>query len=138
MNWTENLIKDAEISKMRPIRADKYIHKSINKLLTPEFIASGWELQKEYKTLNKVKFEKSLDVQFEDQVWVLLASLGFKIMNRDNQLKIPYDADRPNLTQQIDVFAIDDESSAKIPSLASNVIVNSPVYSNIPISATPP
>jgi len=110
MDWKEKIISEGQLSVVRRHRADKYIYKNINKLLTEQCISEGWELCKELKHKNKMKKIKPLAEQFEDEVWSLFASLGFKSMNCDRQLKIPYDPRNTNLTKQIDVFAMDAET----------------------------
>lgn len=110
MAWTDELISGDQIKKNLKARSDQYVHESIDKVLTSEYLTDGWELQKEFKTVNRIRRLKPLDEQFIDEIWVFLASLGFDIMNYDNRLRIPYDAKTPSLTQQINVFAMDEET----------------------------
>ncbi|MDC7230644.1 MAG: DGQHR domain-containing protein [Sphaerochaetaceae bacterium] len=110
MVWTDGLIYGDQIKRNQKVRSDQHVHKSINKTLTNAFIEDGWELQKEFKTVNKMRRLKPLDEQFIDEIWVMLASLGFEILNHDNPIKIPFDDKKADLAQQIDVFAMDDET----------------------------
>ncbi len=109
----QKLISGNEIkSELRKKKKD-YINESIpkkNEELLKDYYADGWELEREFKTKVRLKKLKSHDVLFEDKVWSLFASLGFKVLNRNRKLEIPYDKNNPNLTQQIDVLAKDDES----------------------------
>lgn len=57
-----------------------------------------------------MKKPKPLDEQFENEVWLLFAAMGFQYMNRDRHLEIPYSSSNPKLTKQIDVFAADEET----------------------------
>jgi DNA sulfur modification protein DndB len=75
-----------------------------------EKIVLGWQIKAELKTKTKIYKPKPSEIAFEDKVWTLFALLGFKLMNKDRCFNIPYDKKNPNLTQQIDVFAKDDES----------------------------
>jgi DNA sulfur modification protein DndB len=75
-----------------------------------ELTEDGWEMDREFKTSVRLKKRKNHDVRFEDKVWSLFASLGFTTLNKDRNLKIPYDKTNSVLTQQIDVLAKDDES----------------------------
>lgn len=77
--------------------------------LLQEMIDHGWEIAKEYKTKVKLRRLKPIDVQCEDSAWALFALMGFKVMNRGRDLHIPFNK-KDNLTQQIDVFAKDDET----------------------------
>ena len=75
-----------------------------------QYTDKGWVLDKEFKLKQRLKKDKSHDVLFEDKVWSLFASLGFKFMNLNRNFEVPYDKSNLNLTQQIDVLAKDDES----------------------------
>lgn len=109
----KKIISEKEIVKELRARKKTYISKSIPKKNIQDLedhLKEGWEVEKEYKNSTRVKKEKSHDILFEDKVWSLFASLGFKFMNLDRKLEIPYDKKDDNLTQQIDVLAKDDES----------------------------
>ena len=75
-----------------------------------EKLSQGWEIKAELKTTTKIVKLKPHDVAFEDKVWTLFALLGFKLMNKDRHFHIPYDKNNSKQTQQIDVFAKDDET----------------------------
>lgn len=59
---------------------------------------------------------------FEDRVWCLFARLGFSYMNSDRYFEMSYDYQNPDLTQQIDVFAADDETVIIIECKAAETI----------------
>lgn len=107
------LITEKDIKKELKLRKNPYIFESIsinsNELLN-ERIKNGWEIDREYKTKIRIKKLKSQDVFFEDKVWYLFAALGFKRLNKDRNLHLPYDKNNEKLTQQIDVFARDNET----------------------------
>lgn len=107
------LVSDDDILSLNPIRKNKYEIKSLQnhyKDQIAQALAEGWEIDREFKTTVRLRKSKYRDVYFEDRVWSLFASLGFHTMNRDRQFRLPCDKKNPNLTQQIDVFAKDDES----------------------------
>ncbi|MCL2561590.1 MAG: DGQHR domain-containing protein [Rikenellaceae bacterium] len=107
------LISDKDILTELQLRKSEYIHQSLNnkhKELIDDAIENGWELDREFKTVSRLKKRKNHDIHFEDKVWVLFASLGFTTLNKDRNFRIPYDKNNPSLTQQIDVLAKDDES----------------------------
>lgn len=72
----------------------------------------GWYFFKDTKNPDKVKVhkDKSVHEQFENRVWVLFATMGFSLMNRDNSFSINYSDNGRDLNKQIDVFAGDDET----------------------------
>ena len=113
LNIFSKLITEKDISKELRIRKKAFVNKTIpNKNVAEydELIENGWELEKEFKTSKRLKKNKSHDVLFEDKVWALFASLGFRLLNKDRKLELPYDKSNNKLTQQIDVFAKDDET----------------------------
>ena len=105
---TEKDIKSSLRLRKNPFNFDSL---PINaKELLEDKIKDGWEVDREYKTKIRIKKLKSQDIFFEDKVWQLFASLGFKLMNKDRNLHIPYDKTDIKLTKQIDVFAKDKET----------------------------
>jgi DNA sulfur modification protein DndB len=113
LNIFSKLITEKDISKEQRIRKKAFVNKTIpNKNVAEydELIENGWGLEKEFKTSKRLKKNKSHDVLFEDKVWALFASLGFRLLNKDRKLELSYDKSNNKLTQQIDVFAKDDET----------------------------
>lgn len=112
-NLMEKLISGKEIISELQKRKSDYIYQSISKKYKEEIeeaLTKGWEQDKEFKTVIRFRKFKSHDVRFEDRVWTLFALLGFSTLNKDRNFRVPYDKNNPLLTQQIDVFAKDDES----------------------------
>jgi len=106
--WFEDkIVSGKELQGIKKKRSHKYIYEKFEPELQEKSETDGWELYKPLKTKIKMKKEKPLFEQFEDEVWILFASLGFHAMNKDNQLKIPY---KEGQTKQIDVVAIDEET----------------------------
>ena len=109
----QKLVSGNEIKTQLRTKKKDFISESIqkkNEALLKDYYNEGWELEREFKTKIRLKKAKTHDVLFEDKVWTLFASLGFKVLNRNRKLEIPYDKNNPKLTQQIDVLAKDDES----------------------------
>lgn len=107
------LITEKDIKTNLRLRKNSFNFDSLpinSKELLEEKIKEGWEVDREYKTKIRIKKLKSQDVFFEDKVWQLFASLGFKLMNKDRNFHIPYDKTNSKLTKQIDVFAKDKET----------------------------
>ena len=113
LNIFKKLISEKDISKELRVRKKVFINQTIpNKNIAEydDLIEDGWELEKEFKTSKRLKKNKSHDVLFEDKVWSLFASLGFRLLNKDRNLELPYVKSNSKQTQQIDVFAKDDET----------------------------
>lgn len=68
-----------------------------------------------------MKKRKTFDEIFENDVWLLFYNLGFEKLNRDRNFYIPYSKDEC-LKQQIDVFAMDEETILIIECKASNIL----------------
>ena len=113
LNIFKKLISEKDISKELRVRKKAFINQTIpNKNIAEydDLIEDGWELEKEFKTSKRLKKNKSHDVLFEDKVWSLFASLGFRLLNKDRNLELPYVKSNSKQTQQIDIFAKDDET----------------------------
>lgn len=93
-------------------RKKTFIEDKVRRTLLPELEEEGWEEYKRYKNEKFVgvrKFKK-FDEVFEDYVWCLFAGFGFSQLNKNRFFEMSYDFQNPNHTQQIDVFAADDET----------------------------
>ena len=110
-NW-ENIVSDKQLVSAKNKRKNIYIEDKQRKVALQELEEEGWEYVKDYADPKfvKVRREKPFDEQFEDKVWFLFYQMGFKFMNKDRNFKMSYDFQNPNFTQQIDVFAADDET----------------------------
>lgn len=109
-----NNIKSTISKRLKP-----YIYESIHPKLVDTYTEDGWEIDKSYSKKIRMKKAKSIDLAFEDEFWSILASLGFKYLNKDRNFKMPYSEDF-KLTQQIDIFAADDESILFVECKATN------------------
>ncbi|SNS73324.1 DNA sulfur modification protein DndB [Ekhidna lutea] len=102
------LVTAGELKKELNKRNKEFEYESIPKKHIDDYLDDGWELEREFKTKFKVKKEKPHDIKFEDKVWSVMAKLGFQFLNRDRNFHLPYD--KNGNSQQIDVFAKDNES----------------------------
>lgn len=80
----------------------------IRKSQRAEYEADGWVFERELKTKFKMRRVKTHDVAFEDRVWAALARLQFTQVNATRSFTLRY-GKADNETQQIDVFAADDD-----------------------------
>lgn len=108
----ESIVSGDALDKVRVGRSKTYIESKERRIALPELIEEGWEEYRSYKNEKYVgvRKHKKFDEIFEDRVWCLFARLGFTHMNKDRHFEMSYDYQNPNLTQQIDVFAADDET----------------------------
>lgn len=110
-NW-DNIVTDSELISAKNKRKNTFIDSKERKVALSELEEEGWEFVSEYADgkFVKVKKEKPSDEQFEDRMWMILYQMGFKFMNKDRHFEINYEEGNPKSTQQIDVFAADDET----------------------------
>ena len=110
-NW-ENIVSGKELITAKNKRKNLYIEARERKVALEELEEEGWEYVKDYADSKfvKVRKEKPFYERFEDQIWLLFFQMGFKLLNRDANFKMNYDFNNPYFTQQIDVFAADDET----------------------------
>ena len=105
----EGIVSEKKLRKEISNRKSDCLFESIAPELLEKYNAEGWETVRKFKTKARVKKPKTIDVAFEDEVWSTFASLGFRFLNKDRKLEIAYSEDL-SLTQQIDVFAADEET----------------------------
>ena len=110
-NW-ENIVSGKELITAKNKRKNLYIEARERKVALEELEEEGWEYVKDYADSKfvKVRKEKPFYERFEAQIWLLFFQMGFKLLNRDANFKMNYDFNNPDFTQQIDVFAADDET----------------------------
>lgn len=110
MGFEDKLVSGKELESIKRKRGQLNIFENIKPKLQEEYEVNGWSLDKKFKNHVKMKRAKPLDEVFEDELWVLLADMGFNYLNRDRYFKMPSSQKDSKLTQQIDVFAADDET----------------------------
>ena len=110
MSFMDKIVTGKDITGIRKHRSQPYIFEKFEYELQSKREAEGWIVDKELKTLVRMKHLKPVDEQFEDEVWCLFANLGFTYLNKDRHLVIPYGTEGLNTTKQIDVFAADEET----------------------------
>uniref|UniRef100_UPI00280BEE50 DGQHR domain-containing protein n=1 Tax=uncultured Thomasclavelia sp. TaxID=3025759 RepID=UPI00280BEE50 len=110
-NW-DKIVTDKELTKAKKLRKLQYRVAKERKVALQELIDEGWEYVSDYANPKfvKVRKEKPLDEQFEDKVWLLFAQMGFTHLNLDRKFEMSYDFKNSDITQQIDVFAADNET----------------------------
>ena len=70
--------------------------------------ADGWRIFRKNAKSTRMAKAKPADEQLEDEVWCILAQMGFKEMSKGRQFTIAVENNLP--PRQVDVFAKDDEA----------------------------
>jgi DNA sulfur modification protein DndB len=107
--FQQQVIHASKIKSQITKRKKTFVNQSIFPELVERYKEEGWKIEKEFKKKVRLQKEKSFDHKFEDQVWLMAAKMGFSAMNVDRNFKLYY-SESEELTQQIDVFAVDDET----------------------------
>ncbi len=120
-NW-DKIVSDQDLLKARALRSKTYITAKERVGALDALRSEGWELIKAYADdrFISVKRNKPSDEIFEDKVWSLFARMGFKYMNCDRNFVMVYNPHNINDTQQIDIFATDEESIIIVECKSSN------------------
>ncbi len=112
MEVNNRLICGDDIIEEKKIRSEEYdyIKVELNQITSMESV--GWELVKKSKASARLKKKRIIlqDEKFENDVWLLFYKLGFTTLNKGRYFKLSYSSNGDELTQQIDVFAADEES----------------------------
>jgi DNA sulfur modification protein DndB len=74
----------------------------------PSLEDEGWVVDKRNKKSVRMRKPKPPDIAFEDRVWAAFAKLNFTSLNKDRTFTVRYGQGQSE-TQQVDVFAADDE-----------------------------
>ena len=80
----------------------------------------GWEVVRYNKRTARLRKPKPIDQTLEDDVWTLLALMGFDYMNQGRQFRLPVSASGAHVPpKQIDVLAVDSETALVVECKAS-------------------
>ena len=109
------LVFGDEIKSELKVRKSKDVYKTVSgasKKLIAEKVkleeAEGWRTVRKNAKSTRMAKAKPADEQLEDEVWSILAQMGFKEMSEGRQFMIAVEDGLP--PRQIDVFAKDDET----------------------------
>ena len=105
------LLEDkSTLGKLYKAKNNSYQTISVDHSLVDDYLKEGWEVfGKPLKTKTKLRIAKSHSKQFEDDIWCQFYNLGFRHLNFDESLILPFSKD-PKDTKQIDVVAIKDDT----------------------------
>jgi len=112
---TNLLTSPREVQSALTLRKKKYIEMSVTasnlELAEKKAILEekdGWTVLRKNKKSIRMAKDKPFDEILEDDIWCILAQMGFKVLSKGRFFRIPVGK---NITdRQIDVFAKDDDS----------------------------
>ena len=106
------LTTSEDISATLKKRRSPVIYQSVAHPMISGMEETGWTITKKNKTTAKMQKPKPSAEKLEDEVWSLVARMGFKELSQDRSFTI-HVGDSLN-PRQIDVFAKDDETALLI------------------------
>ncbi len=130
MSTWDLLIEGDQLEEVAKERANEFIEDRVDNAILETKLKEGWLIKKEYKKTTIIKKPKPFCDVFENKVWSVFKGLGFKVMNLNNNFKLSYSDDNPNLTKQIDVIAIDDDVCLFVECKATETIDKSSSWKN--------
>ena len=74
-----------------------------------DYQKNGWEVVTTLKRKAKIQREKEVGRKFEDAIWCMFYNLGFRYLNYDDKLIVPWGPGSGD-HHQLDVVAVDDEA----------------------------
>ena len=106
----EHMTDDPSVlTKKFKAKKTPYFTKSISLNELEDYISEGWEEVSASTYKAKVQKLKPAGVRFEDDIWCMFYNLGFRNLNYDEKLEIPY-GDNPGDKHQLDVVAVGEEA----------------------------
>lgn len=111
--YWENIVSENDLKAAYRNRKKDYDSQKQRADALPSLQNDGWEYVSTYKDKRYIRVQKQrpLSERFENKVWQMLYNMGYPKMNKDDKFVISYSKTDPNLTQQIDVFAVDNETA---------------------------
>ena len=105
----DGLISDKEVKRELRQRKTKLIFQSIPNSQVDVYINDGWSVVRKNKTKTRISHPKQPGQALEDEIWTLLANMGFDEMNSGRTFRINIGkGDIQVPPRQIDVFAKDE------------------------------
>lgn len=108
----ELLVSGKDLNKVATERRLTYRTKKEYAVAKDVLAEEGWEYVSTLKNEKyiKVRKDKDFDEVFEDKVWTMFFKMGFFTMNKDRNFRLQSDINNPDLTKQIDIFAVDEDT----------------------------
>ena len=124
----EKISSDAiKLGKLYKAKKNDYHIISVEHNLSQSYKNEGWEVDIRLKTKTRLKKLKDHSKKFEDDIWCQFYELGFRTLNIDETLELPFGKDL-NEKKQIDVLAVNDEMAIIIECKSSAKSKKPPSY----------
>lgn len=118
----------SNLGKTYKAKKGTYQQISVDHSLVEDYIKKGWEqYTKPLKTKTLLRKEKKPSKKFEDEIWCQFYELGFRKMNYDENLILPFSKNIED-TKQIDIIAINEETIFIVECKSSEKLKKAPSY----------
>lgn len=116
------------LGKLFAAKSAPYLMRNVDHSMVEGMLKEGWEeYGKPLKTKTRLRKPKTHDVKFEDDLWCQLYRLGYRHLNIDRNLCIPFGPDSKQ-RKQIDVVAINGDSILLVECKSSEKSSKAPTY----------
>lgn len=106
----EHMIEDPSVlTKKFKAKKTPYETRSISLNELDDYISEGWDEVSTSKHKARIQKLKPIGTRFEDDVWCMFYNLGFKTLNYDEHLVVPWGKNAED-KHQIDVVAVGEEA----------------------------
>ncbi len=95
----------SSLGKNYRARKSDFLKISVNHNLVDGLVSEGWDIDEILKSKTRLIKEKKFHQKFEDEIWCQMYELGFRILNVDENLELPF-GKQDFEKKQIDVLAI--------------------------------
>lgn len=118
----------SQLGKVYRAKKSNFQEISVDHSLVEGYLKKGWEeYTKPLKTKTLLRKPKKFSKKFEDEVWCQFYELGFRKMNYDENLILPF-SKNPEDNKQIDIIAINEESIFIIECKSSENLKKAPSF----------
>ena len=122
-NRLNRLISGAEIRRELRDRRRTVLEKTVPMDEEDRYLTLGWEVVRHNKRTVRIRKSKPADQQLEDEIWTLLALMGFQDISSGRHFKMPIGGSDANMPpKQIDVLAIDGETALVVECKSSDTM----------------
>lgn len=130
---TAERLADSKPARIAEYRKRKAIFdfKRISQAEVESYLSQGWEIDRTMLRGVRVRKEKTLDQQLENQLWVFLYLLGYDQLNVGRAFKVKVDVNGRQISKQIDVLAIDSETVVVAECKTSTTLKNKSLQSEL-------
>ena len=97
----------------------EFVTLKVSHNLVEDYERKGYMVVAQTKLKTTMRIKKNTGIQFEDDVWSMFYKLGFKILNKDESLRVQWGPNKED-TQQLDVVAVGEDAIFVVECKASS------------------